>query len=1001
VPRQKTTALERSASRARNSNNRSQALTERIQKFQATTLQQVPSDEKRQPQVDVSIESEDTKFTPPTPRRQTGGDGSQQSDLSSSVGQRVRQMQQQHHYGRATQTLPSTPPRGNVSSRTLREFQGNRTGRQRQQQQLDPLPPAESTRLLGQAPSPRERHHQETIATAAVAASQSKAQGQQRRLLEPDGNRQPVLGDNARLVEETGGVSTFAQHHKFPANGEATSIESPSPTNVRDIKKQLWDKEESLQVQVRPSLQAYGEPEKFNKHWLHYHGPEMAGRNGERTRSRSMSPDRKPYRRPTSSDNANGPAAPTANNSAPPFKSKFYQAAIAAQRGRTLSPSAQGQAAIQQPPKARSQPSSPARPSWRSPRDGAPTAQHQFDQAQSSSASGSATENTVAKLVAKLNSIDRNDPAAALAKIDSILKSESISEVAGELREEPPLEPRIKMTPAAVPSPPPKLVDDAVLRRSFSGSQGQQQKYNEEEEEEETTECDSDDETSVSSITNPTYISQKHSKDAQEVSDPNKSTATCRRPRPSKLGSYAGGQGDRPISPPVHEERRGKSSKSRKVRSPPPPTIKVSKSSTKSADNEQAENSSVYAIVQSASKEKKLDTFMSKDAPTDMTGENAAAIALKIQKWDEMSNDPSQPSRSQGVVDVSFETEELGSIVTPCQGTPGEWKDERESETPSPPRRTHPWDAYKSRGDALTKEPRNTSMSSGCGVEVPIASPQPPTHHAPSKAGRLQRAREQAVQEESDSIFFGDAFDIDPKLLNEDCPTAAVKARRSPPQPKTTKELSDDYDSAWVALPPTSFFDAERSSITRPSSSKSQRRSPSPSFFDSKPALPADVAAAFSTSIDLNGSAPPISSAVAQPQQEIPPPTSKAKKSRRGFLKPLLKRNKKNGPKEDAPPRPESFSYAASSSQRNKDKPLLSAYAMDSLTDDEGTPGRSSRNRFSRSLSPGPRRSKSPFHRRRAPSLLSEADRDDTADESSSIESARSRNSHLFSRFMK
>jgi hypothetical protein len=604
--------------------------------------------------------------------------------------------------------------------------------------------------------------------------------------------------------------------------------------------------------------------------------------------------------------------------------------------------------------------------------------------------------------VAKLNSIDRNDPAAALAKIDSILKSESFSVVAGELqRGEPHLEPRIKMTPAAVPSPPPKLVDDAALRRSFSG--GQEQQLQEDEEEEETTEGESDDETSVSSITNPTYMSHKRSMDAQEASDPHVSTATFRRPRPSTLGSYAGGQGDRAISPPLQEERRGRSSKSRKVRSPPPPTIKVSKSSPKSADNEQPENSSDYAITQSSSKDSKLDSFMSKHPPTDMTGDNAAAIALKIQKWDEMSNDPSQPSRSQSALDVSMETEELGSIVTPSQSTPVDGKDEREAASPSPPRRAHPWDSYKSAGEALTKEPRNTSMSSGIGVEVSIASPQPPTHRAPSKVSRLQRAREQAVEQASDSVFFGDVFDIDPKLLDEDSPTTSFPAHPPPQhaqaetkQAKTTKALSEEYDNAWVSLPPSSFFDAERSNIARPSS-KDQRRSPSPSSFDSKPALPADIAAAFSTSIDLNGSAPPIARAVAQPQKEMEPP--KARKSRRGFLKPLLMRNMKKVPKEVPPPQPQPFSYTASYPPRDKKKPLMSAYAMDSLTDDEGASRRSNRNRFSRSLSPGRRRSKSPFHRRRAPSLLGEAD--DTADESASIESARSRNSSLFSRFMK
>ena len=156
---------------------------------------------------------------------------------------------------------------------------------------------------------------------------------------------------------------------------------------------------------------------------------------------------------------------------------------------------------------------------------------------------------------------------------------------------------------------------------------------------------ESDDETSVSSITNPTYQSVRAPHDYVQVQNPfvdksnfanpyapppsnpfGPSTSTFRRPRPSHLQSYA-----HPTNhevPAVLAESRSKEKRRILQEYPPPNTIKVNNPPSQSSTQDL--NQSVpFDESPNEAPRRKLDNFMSN---------SHAAIAEKIRVWDEMSN---------------------------------------------------------------------------------------------------------------------------------------------------------------------------------------------------------------------------------------------------------------------------------------------------------------------------------------------------------------------------
>lgn len=227
-------------------------------------------------------------------------------------------------------------------------------------------------------------------------------------------------------------------------------------------------------------------------------------------------------------------------------------------------------------------------------------------------------EASVAKLVAKLNSISRDNPAEALAQIDSILRAESKSS-SGDM-------------------------DQARLQTPLKSLQ-EEKKDEYEALDDEDSDSDDDDETSMSSITNPSYA---HAMLGPQNLPPLLSSG--RSLRPNALQTYQ--------QPPSAAEGQDVKARTRnKQRHTPPATIKV---------KEPSGNRVVDHFMG------RLDQLLTNENTPE--SRNAAAIAMKIRMWDEMSisKSPSKLDEALSVVPslqeeiISATTDELGSIVTPA-----------------------------------------------------------------------------------------------------------------------------------------------------------------------------------------------------------------------------------------------------------------------------------------------------------------------------------------------
>lgn len=149
----------------------------------------------------------------------------------------------------------------------------------------------------------------------------------------------------------------------------------------------------------------------------------------------------------------------------------------------------------------------------------------------SSSATSGPTKSSVAALVAKLNAVSRSgDPKKALAAIDSILKAESVSEST----------PRQGKTKSIVDNIM-GIIDDenGAKKKNVDAISSSSSSVNDDEVSQDST---------VSSITNPTYQSSpnsvvkkhvgKHNKTKDHQAQHGMSTSSFRHPRPSSLAAY-------------------------------------------------------------------------------------------------------------------------------------------------------------------------------------------------------------------------------------------------------------------------------------------------------------------------------------------------------------------------------------------------------------------------------------------------------------------------------
>jgi hypothetical protein len=638
----------------------------------------------------------------------------------------------------------------------------------------------------------------------------------------------------------------------------APAIETQSPARVAELRKKLWDTNETLQVAVPPSLHYVGARRDASEHSLASEqeqrtsrsatkavlpkgGPEMAGHYGQR--SRSHSPKRPQYATST-------------------FKSRYYEAALASRRANVAKdmapvnadrPSSVPPKRVDQPKMnpdrielerqycdvTQQKPDTETRNSHddkqsnnnlngstneypkqdygpqrgRQPQDYGPRKVHNLDSRETEShrvqehlqslmGSAAATaqqpeqqnqlpypsavtpnkgdsavpsmwrrqpmpslvdersdntgEASVAKLVAKLNSISRDNPAEALAQIDSILRAESKSS-SGD-------------------------VDQARLHTPIKAAQ-EEKKDEYECPDDEDSDSDDDDETSMSSITNPSYA---HAILGPQNVPPLLSSG--RNLRPNALQTYQQAQN-------TTEGQEMKARAKHKQRHIPPATIQV---------KEPSGNRVVDHFMG------RLDQLLTNENNSE--SRNAAAIAMKIRMWDEMSisKSPSKLDEALSIVPslqeeiISATTDELGSIVTPadaaangsvassqresplimsCLATPptsllmppadsmdnsnqgsrqdilipgldvpqsdlGDGQDEllergrqrSREESPPPrqlsrnsltPRRNHPWDHHHPRNRSESREPKpsfeETSMENGEGLELRPIDPAPLT----------------------------------------------------------------------------------------------------------------------------------------------------------------------------------------------------------------------------------------------------------------------------------
>jgi len=602
------------------------------------------------------------------------------------------------------------------------------------------------------------------------------------------------------------------------------SIESPPRRTVTEIKRSLWGDEDDLQVSVRSSLHGHGDS--HPRDWLHYEGPELAGRGGFRT-SRSLSPGRRQYRNhegwednhnnhihddrenfvhaPIPSQRRSSSAGrsqhrlndddgqqedhrhPPLNytdhrhnhqEAAPAFKSRYYQAAMAAQR---VGENQQDQFVQRKSNSERSH-----RRSFLQPFDHINEHPSHRNMPQEEAEQGD-----ISSLVAKLNAaqMDGEDPGKALKKINAILRAESSS--------------------IASSSQHRHGVSVRGVRNTKLPEREQQQQPVISDESQESSGDESED-TSVSSITDPSYAAGKPSLESIQDTMPPKqvSMSNFRRPRPSGLEAYNNGRHGMATQTNMANHRGvlvSKESSSGPL--PPPSAIKVNGGASKTTTSKTGEQLH------------KLDAHLNSSRNQQ---HSAAAIALKIQKWDEMSdpefgrdqNQNQTQNKNTGPISgqTSFEarqgsaiqivspsssfnestpgtvnTEDLGSIMTPLDEKDHEIKEEdyyaRELLKPATSvgrstlaqRRSHPWDNTVKDRDRQQVPDGNGSVGAESNGVFEL-----------SEGGSVLGGSLGGTSGSPDKSFV----------------TRSEKQEHA-------NSMSEQFDDAWVALPSSSFFPAK------------------------------------------------------------------------------------------------------------------------------------------------------------------------------------------------
>ena len=340
-------------------------------------------------------------------------------------------------------------------------------------------------------------------------------------------------------------------------------------------------------------------------------------------------------------------------------------------------------------------------------------------------------QENVAHLLAKLQSVNRSDPNAALREIDAILKAETGGSALESSRKSGLVPPSNKVAPEEISPGSPEGEDD---------------------------DGDSETETTVSSITNPTFSGQgKHRKKKEEARKTH---------RPTLPTAVEGEESNYDSKRSQEAVERNSESRRKKVRSPPPDTIQVSAIRDRGSEKKGMEDGkrSSHAL------EKKLS------AGLDATAE----LAEKIRRWDELSGKESAPE-GKGPDLMSDTTDALGSIMTPSDLLPKK-------------KPHHPWDASVSsrRGEVAIKD---TSMDNGAGLEM---------QYSPIPTDKLRRRQDQwRRQDERNNPF---AVDSDQESQQQESRASQDGSRMGGRPLQTVMSMSNEFDDAWVSMPASNFF---------------------------------------------------------------------------------------------------------------------------------------------------------------------------------------------------
>lgn len=398
---------------------------------------------------------------------------------------------------------------------------------------------------------------------------------------------------------------------------------------------------------------------------------------------------------------------------------------------------------------------------------------------------------SIADLVARINAVERANPAAALVQIDAILKAESETEDSSSHR-------------GRGRSPARRILERAETQRAqLEERLVKTEEFKVDQDNDGDSSCD---DTTVSSITNPTY--QSSNKNPTHV----ETAFSSRHRRPSALDSYGG----------ANYTKLGEAAvERRKNRLAPPSTIRLSTDKGNADTEREIPEDGIFEGIQS------IDAGPMYD-PRNTSSED---VSDKIKRLDGVSSPDSNHRHDSDSRSRSNASADLGSLAP--------------SPTPAPAvsalptsntRRQHPWDSSLPvrMGRVDTQD---TSMERGNGVETRF-SPKYQGYHEDDdndiesyramRKERLARENERGLQSHSKT------GDLELKSVSERHPSKSVTRweetrRMTKQQHENARTMSEDFDSAWVAVPTSSFFSQEQDYQDR-DMMRLERPSPEPEY---------------------------------------------------------------------------------------------------------------------------------------------------------------------------